>query len=122
MKNKGLGDYYYAVVMDIAYQEKTYSIVLNSQDQDSKGKYYFTANELLDLDKLDIANIRFFRSGYKTYKGGQLISGIIIFIVVCFILFVIMGLAAAIVLPIVITTARRKRRRRNASLSDNNQK
>ena len=121
MKNKGLGDYYYAVVVDIAYQEKTYSIVLNSQDQDSKGKYYFTANELLDLDKLDIANIRFFRSGYKTYKGGQVLQGIIIFIVVCFILFILMGLAAAIVLPIVITNVRRKRRRRNESLSLNNQ-
>lgn len=63
----GKGDYYYATVIDVTYKEKDYCFGFSD--------WFTNANEIeateeLDLDKLEIKKVTFFRSRNNTYKGG----------------------------------------------------
>ena len=63
----GKGDYYYTAVIDVTYKEKDYCF--GYSDWKSESNQIETAEEL-DLTNLEIKDVKFFRSGYNTYKGG----------------------------------------------------
>ena len=104
-----LGDYYYAIAVDAKYDGKDYSFVMT----DSK---IFKTEEEIDLDKLSIENMTFYRSSYNTYKGGYVLYGIIkaaewapYILLGLFVLALIVP--PAIIIPIKVSKAKRRRKR-----------
>lgn len=61
----GLGDYYYTVVVDVKYDNKDYCFGI-VEDNIRNAKIETTQE--LDLDKLEIKEMKAFRSMYNTYK------------------------------------------------------
>ena len=63
----GKGDYYYATVIDVTYKEKDYCFGFSDWFTDANK---IETTEELELDKLEIKKVTFFRSRNNTYKGG----------------------------------------------------
>ena len=87
--------------MDVVYQGENRSFIINGD----KTNNVETSVEL-DLEQLEIKNIKFYRSSYNTYHPQFSPLYLVIFGIPALFILVI---AASIVIPIVIVTRRRKR-------------
>lgn len=104
-----LGDYYYSVVVDAKYDSKDYTFTVRKDN-----KTFKTTAEL-DLDKLTIENMTFYRSTYKTSKAGyffypfywvaQNIGYIFLGMVILALI-----IPPAIIIPIKVSKAKRRKR------------
>ena len=104
-KADGLGDYYYAYIIDATYKEKEYSFVL-----DFYGSSYFYTAEELDLDKLTISGIHAYRTSYNTYKGGYAVNKKeIIPVVVIVAVSLVVALALGITIPCVVVYRKKRK-------------
>ena len=104
-----LGDYYYAIAVDVKYDGEDYSFVIT----DSK---MFKVEKEIDLSKLSIENMTFYRSSYNTYKGGYVLYGIVkaaewapYILLGLFVLALIVP--PAIIIPIKVSKAKRRRKK-----------
>ena len=101
-KLQGVGDYYYGVAVDVKYDNKDYSFIAR------KDTLKFSSYEKLDLNKLSIEKMTFYRSTYNTYKGGvseTLMASVI---------FIFIGLTILILTSIVLLIVREIRKNRKA--------
>lgn len=94
-------DYYYYAAVDVVYQGENRSFIING---DKTNKVVTSVD--LDLEQLEIKNIKFYRSSYNTYHPKFSPLDLVIFGIPALFILVI---AASIVIPIVIVTRRRKR-------------
>ena len=104
-KADGLGDYYYAYIIDATYKEKEYSFVL---DQYGSSRFYTT--EELDLDKLTISGMHAYRTSYNTYKGGYAVdmkdvAPIVVIVAVS----LVVALALGITIPCVVVYRKKRK-------------
>ena len=103
------GDYYYAGVADVKYDGKDYSFAF------SKDYKAFKTKEEIDLDKLTIEKITFYRSSYNTYKGGYFLYGILLaaqyapYIMLGFLVAALI-IPPAIIIPIKVSKAKKRRK------------
>ena len=109
-----LGDYYYAIVIDAKYQDKDYSFVVT----DSKK---FKVNQELDLTKFSIEGMTFYRSSYKTYKGGYFLFGLMMVAELAPYIFLGLIVLAAIIPPAIIIPIRIRRARKQKKLLEESQ-
>lgn len=89
---RNLNDYYYAVVVDVKYEGKDYSLIVEKKNPK------FQSYKELDLSKFTITGVTFYRSSYHTYKGGSPINNGMIWMYI----FVVGGIFLMFVLPILI--------------------
>jgi len=98
-KIKNLKDYYYAIAVDVKYQDKDYSFVMNDD------KLQFEAVKELDLNQFSIEKMTFYRSEYNTYKGG---SDVLNVIIIGLVILLVSPIIFIIVFSIIKTRKRRK--------------
>ena len=104
-KITGKGDYYYYGVVDVTYKGEDHSFLFRGEKTSEIGT---TSN--LDLDQLEIKDIKFFRSKYNTYKPKPHPEEVAMYLVaVGIIILMASAVAAAIIVPIVIVKRRKKK-------------
>ena len=81
-KQKGMGDHYYCAIVELEYEGETH-YVSNYLFADNKS-LQLEAEEDLDLTKLTIKNLSFYRSGYERNKSGQILTWIVYIVIGCF--------------------------------------
>lgn len=97
-KIKNLHDYYYAIAVDVKYEDKVYSLIMRKNDLE------FKSYQELDLSKFSIEKMTFYRSSYHTYKGNNgmiwmyilVIGGIFLIFILPILILVIAGIRKAI--------------------------
>ena len=104
-KITGKGDYYYYGVVDVTYKGNDHSFVIRGDKEND-----FGTTSILDLDQLEIKDIKFFRSQYNTYKPKLHPEEVMMYVVaIGIIVLMVSAVAAAIVVPIVIVKRRKKK-------------
>ncbi len=96
-KSKGVGDYYYALIVGLEYDGEEYFIECDYSAK-SKNSSGFNTYNPIDLDKLEVKSVAAYRSNYKANKGWG--SMLIIFALV---LSGVLLIPPAIIVPIILT-------------------
>ena len=103
---KNLGDYYYSAIVELLYEDEIYYI--DAPYNNNKKYLCLYMEKDIDHNDIEVRNITFYRSSYKTRGGRIIATGIYIFFGL--ILLGILLIPPAIIIPVSIVSYKRKKR------------